>query len=667
MTLSTAQRTIEQLLTGNRQYQIPDFQRPYVWEEQQATALVNDLLDAWRTNDGDYFLGSIVLVEQPNGDNVDIIDGQQRLTTLCILVALLRHLAGTDAGLHDEIGQLLSIPESRIKGLDERPRLCVRECDRAFFDTFIVGDNIDSLLDVDANALAPTSVRRIHDNARAMLDALIDPEALPPAETQNFVQYLMLQVSLIEVTTDSYQAAHRIFSVLNTRGVPLAATDIFKANVLAHVSPEHRPRYAAKWEEAIDSLATDNPDGFFGHLLTLMLRSPAKRALIDCFSEQVLTPFFATKSGEQFIDEVLAPNARAYTLATLTPLTGHPAATHLELLRLYDSADWKPAAMYVLGTNQNDEDVRALLRTLERIYGTAVAARVVPGTRTSIVTQFISAVEDGQPIDIACSVPDDIRHRAAATIARPLPRSSIRKVLLYHALVAEQHSFPARLPRSLGVLPGLPTKQIRGVHKKIDTQAWNKRLGGLILTTLKSSTINQAPDWDTVARACHEVPVVGISTVGALPSSRGEIREDTLEARQQHLTRLILDYWDIRRDSEGVDLSRLTSAELAAAVDKRSAARGRQVRLADVVATGIISPGDTFIWRRRNLGNVYVVTISPEGTIVLHDGREVTSPSGAVSALTDNGSAAALDVFVRESDGKKLRDLWNTYRNRFGA
>ena len=119
MTLSTSQKTIEQLLTGNRQYQIPDFQRPYVWEEQQAIALVNDLLDAWRMNDGDYFLGSIVLVDHPGGDNVDIIDGQQRLTTLCILVALLRHLAGTDAGLHAEIGQLLSIPESRIKGLDE--------------------------------------------------------------------------------------------------------------------------------------------------------------------------------------------------------------------------------------------------------------------------------------------------------------------------------------------------------------------------------------------------------------------------------------------------------------------------------------------------------------------------------------------------------------------
>ncbi len=323
--------------------------------------------------------------------------------------------------------------------------------------------------------------------------------------------------------------------------------------------------------------------------------------------------------------------------------------------------------MYVLGSDRSENDVRALLTSLERIYGTAVAARVVPGTRTLIVTQFISAIDDGQSVDLACYVPDDIRHRAASTIARPLPQSSIRKILLYHAMVAEQHSFPQGLPRSLGVLPGLPTKQIRGVHGDIDAAAWNKRLGGLILTTLKSRTINQAPDWDTVSRACHEVPVVGLSEVGALPSTRGEIHASTLEARQQHLTRLILDYWNIRRDSEGVDLSRLTSAELAAAVDKRSAARGRQVRLADVVATGIISPGDTFIWRRRNLGNVYVVSISPEGTIVLHDGQEVSSPSAAVTALTGTSSAAALDVFVRESDGKKLRELWNTYRNRFGA
>ena len=319
MTLTTTQKSIQELLHGDRQYQIPDFQRPYVWEEQQAETLVNDLLGAWRTNDGDYFLGSIVLVQHPSGDDVDIIDGQQRLTTLCILVSLLRHLE-EDSALRGELGELLLIPQSRIKGLDERPRLSVRECDREFFDTFIIGDNIDSLLDVDGDSLTRPSVRRIVANARAMLDVLGNPDTLAPGEISDFIRYLTLHVSLIEVSTDSYQAAHRIFSVLNTRGVPLSAADIFKARVLSRVESDARARYAALWEQCIDSLGTENPDAFFGHLLTLTLRAPAKRALIDSFDEQVLTPFFASKSGEEFIDEVLVPSARAYTLATLEPL-----------------------------------------------------------------------------------------------------------------------------------------------------------------------------------------------------------------------------------------------------------------------------------------------------------------------------------------------------------
>ena len=52
---------------------------------------------------------------------------------------------------------------------------------------------------------------------------------------------------------------------------------------------------------------------------------------------------------------------------------------------------------------------------------------------------------------------------------------------------------------------------------------------------------------------------------------------------------------------------------------------------------------------------------------VLPDGTDVASPSAAIKELTGNSSAAALDVFVRESDGKKLRDLWDKYRSRFAS
>ena len=76
MTLTTTQKSIDR--PADRRQAVPrspHFQRPYVWEEPQAIALVNDLLGAWRTNDGDYFLGSVVLVQHPSGDDVDIIDG----------------------------------------------------------------------------------------------------------------------------------------------------------------------------------------------------------------------------------------------------------------------------------------------------------------------------------------------------------------------------------------------------------------------------------------------------------------------------------------------------------------------------------------------------------------------------------------------------------------
>ena len=71
-------------------YEMPVFQRPYAWTEQEAGELFDDLYDFWkdnRNNSGQYFLGSIVLVKKENEPKSVVIDGQQRLTTLMILFA----------------------------------------------------------------------------------------------------------------------------------------------------------------------------------------------------------------------------------------------------------------------------------------------------------------------------------------------------------------------------------------------------------------------------------------------------------------------------------------------------------------------------------------------------------------------------------------------------
>lgn len=71
-------------------YYIPAYQRPYAWTEEETETLFDDLLDFYQTEKVDnYFLGSIVLIKDEDKPKADVIDGQQRLTTLTILIAVI--------------------------------------------------------------------------------------------------------------------------------------------------------------------------------------------------------------------------------------------------------------------------------------------------------------------------------------------------------------------------------------------------------------------------------------------------------------------------------------------------------------------------------------------------------------------------------------------------
>src|ERR1700722_9863956 len=89
------ERSIGDIFSDLYQFEIPPYQRPYAWEEEQARELLADLLDAMdnrNVSGGLYFLGSIVLVKPPTEAHARVIDGQQRLTTLTILLSVLRDL-----------------------------------------------------------------------------------------------------------------------------------------------------------------------------------------------------------------------------------------------------------------------------------------------------------------------------------------------------------------------------------------------------------------------------------------------------------------------------------------------------------------------------------------------------------------------------------------------
>lgn len=82
---------LSKVFSSDYEFAIPDYQRPYTWGTEQATQLLDDLYDAVDRNpDEPYFLGSVVLVKDANVPQAEVIDGQQRLTTLTILLSVLR-------------------------------------------------------------------------------------------------------------------------------------------------------------------------------------------------------------------------------------------------------------------------------------------------------------------------------------------------------------------------------------------------------------------------------------------------------------------------------------------------------------------------------------------------------------------------------------------------
>jgi hypothetical protein len=98
------ERTISKVLTEQICYEIPPYQRPYSWKNENVQQLWEDVWQAYEANDSEYFIGSIITIEKDRDRRYEVVDGQQRLTTLNLILARLRdHI--TDEAVKAELGK----------------------------------------------------------------------------------------------------------------------------------------------------------------------------------------------------------------------------------------------------------------------------------------------------------------------------------------------------------------------------------------------------------------------------------------------------------------------------------------------------------------------------------------------------------------------------------
>jgi hypothetical protein len=242
-------KTIRQLL-GGAKYSIDYYQREYKWQTKHVTELLDDLtakfLDSYDPGDersevanyGHYFLGSIIISDKEG--KKFIIDGQQRLTTLTLLLIHLHHLLKD----HEQKGQLVDLILSQKYGrksfnldVDERAACMEAIYTEERFDENGQSESIVNILGRSAD---------IEEHLAQDLQA----EALP-----YFVDWLIENVHLVEITAYADEDAYTIFETMNDRGLSLSPTDMLKGYLLANITDSTKRTGASKvWRERVGAL-----------------------------------------------------------------------------------------------------------------------------------------------------------------------------------------------------------------------------------------------------------------------------------------------------------------------------------------------------------------------------------------------------------------------------
>lgn len=281
-------------------FRVPEYQRPYIWSRDEVNELIDDLTFASKDKPNhEYFLGSLVFQSRRANpavgqvfDENDLLDGQQRMTTLLMLFACIRDLAA-DEEAKKACQNSIYQKGNKFSNVPERNRLvfAIRETVELFVDEFIRtdgGTNREKDLEKIAALGDDTSLQNM---ARAILEIrryLKDPDAAVLPET--LLKFLLNNVLLIYVATQDLDDAFRMFTILNDRGVPLRNSDILKSMNLGELEKDiDKTRYAKLWEDAESALGEDF-DRFLNYLRTILVKDKARLSLLQEFEDKIYEP-----------------------------------------------------------------------------------------------------------------------------------------------------------------------------------------------------------------------------------------------------------------------------------------------------------------------------------------------------------------------------------------
>jgi alkylated DNA nucleotide flippase Atl1 len=398
--VAARETTLQELLEGTKQYQVPLYQRTYSWKQAQLERLWRDVAQLAEERvtslELTHFIGSLVLAPSPANGAVGVmeflvVDGQQRLTTLSLLLCAIRdHRAQTEHPEHrDRINDQYLI--NRWKPERSRLKLLPTQADRAAYL---------ACLDATPQAGGADPVGAAYRFFRSQLESCDNPD--DPADIERIENAVISGLALVSVTAQRGDNAHRIFESLNNTGMRLTQGDLLRNYLFMRLPTCGETVYQSVWLPLQSTLSSAELELLFW--LDLVQRDPEVKQTDIYTAQQARLDKLTT---EPEIEAEITRFARLGELlkALLTPdLEPDPEVRlRLERLSAWGTTTVYPLLLHLLdrrdqGSASSEEIARAMLY-VESFF----VRRLVTGRATSninrILLRVLTEMDQGKPVD----------------------------------------------------------------------------------------------------------------------------------------------------------------------------------------------------------------------------------------------------------------------------
>lgn len=539
----------------NRRFTVPSYQRSYAWEAENVEALLLDLSDAIRNNENEFFLGSLVVTGSKT-PRFEVVDGQQRLTTVSLLIAAIKDIFIRDGD--QETAESIRnefIASTDRKTKEKQSRLVLNEVDNEVYQLLL-----ESIPGAPENRFTRQSHRKLLSAARQIyefLERLCEKSKDADAELHDWLDYLESNLKVIVVTAPDDSNAFVIFETLNDRGLDLAISDLLK-NYLFHRSGDSLEETKNRWLSMVAILESTTEDAlvvtYLRHFAMSKYGLIRERELFSFLKKKINSKKLAVQFSTELRDKARTYSALINTDHEFWEGFDSKVKESVDTLNLLGMSQIRPLLVAILDVF----DAKITRDIFQKLVSVAVRFQIVGGvgggtleriysdTAKAISEKKISTVRE--IIDAFSTLPTDSAFEQAFAVAsiskQNLARFYLQKIeeMMSHEYKSEKATSKDTLRVNLEhILPLTLNADWLKSWTTEDARAYQRRIGNMTLLYSRLNSIAGNENY----KAKREILKKSELALNKSLVAYDDWTKEAIDLRQKEMARLAVKIWAI--------------------------------------------------------------------------------------------------------------------------